>query len=88
MDDNKFRFPLDAIAIDPSAMQEWLGTVKFNDADHGIISTPFRPCSSITCEKPAMTGRWVIAEKNRRSPTGETAVAIIGVRPVVSGPNE
>ncbi len=31
-DHDKFRFLRDAIDVDPSAVQEWLGTVKFNDA--------------------------------------------------------
>ncbi|MFI5459602.1 MAG: hypothetical protein ACHRXM_29610 [Isosphaerales bacterium] len=33
-DDDKFRFLLDAIDVDPRAVLEWMGTVKFNDADY------------------------------------------------------
>ncbi len=33
-DDDKYRFLSDAADVDPSAVLEWLGTVKFNDADY------------------------------------------------------
>ncbi len=33
-DDDKYRFLLNMVEVDPSAVLEWVGTVKFNDVDY------------------------------------------------------